>query len=75
MKPALTLLATIIGAAVLAHSPQTPTSKPAADKQAEGRSTKRLFIGEYTIGGVLGSATTTGSTTSGTAQIVGRNIT
>jgi len=66
MKPATVLLSLCFAISVLAQTPQTQPPQPPP--------TKRLFIADYIITGVFGSAQTTYGSTVGGAAVVGRNI-
>lgn len=71
------LLSLFLALTFLAQSPaasQNPTEPTKQTQPPPTPPTKRLFIADYVISGVVGSAQTTNGSTYGSAAVVGRNI-
>lgn len=73
MKSATLLLSLCFAVSVLAQTPGA-SEPPKPTQQPQSPSTKRLFIADYIITSVFGSAQTTYGSTTGGAAAVGRNI-
>jgi hypothetical protein len=77
MKSTSLLLSLFFAISLLAQSPtasQNPTEPTKQTQPPPPPPTKRLFIADYIISGVVGSAQTTNGSTYGSAAVVGRNI-
>ncbi len=71
------LLSLFFAVSLLGQSPaahQNPTEPTKQTQPLPTRPTKRLFIADYIITGVVGSAQTANGSTYGSAAVVGRNI-
>jgi hypothetical protein len=76
VKSTSLLLSLVLAASLFAQAPSENPPEPAKQTQPPPTpSTKRLFIAEYVITGVVGSSQTTNGSTLGSAAVVGRNIT
>jgi hypothetical protein len=77
MKPLSLLISLFFAASLFGQSPvasQNPTEPTVQTQPPPTPPTKRLFITDYIIAGVFGSAQTTNGSTVGSAAVVGRNI-
>lgn len=77
MKSSSLLLPLFFAASLFAQSPAASQVSAEPTKQTQPPPTpptKRLFIADYIISGVIGSAQTTNGSTVGSAAVVGRNI-
>jgi hypothetical protein len=71
------LISLCFAVTVLAQSPATSQNPTEPTKQTQLPPTppaKRLFIADYIIDGLVGSAQTTNGSTYGSAAVVGKNI-
>jgi hypothetical protein len=77
MKSATLLLSLCFAVSALAQTPrasQNATEPPKQTQPPQPPPTKRLFIADYIITGAVGSSQTTYGSTTGSAAVVGRNI-
>lgn len=77
MRSTSLLFSLFFALTILAQSPaasQSPTEPTKQTQPPPTSPTKRLFIADYSINGVVGSAQTTNGSTYGSAAVVGRNI-